>query len=228
MLKRFRLVVQLVTGAALVSACATLRPLSPVFEHLQVQGRVIRTTHGVPLRVEAPETFRIAGPTNRVADFGGHPYQVSLAAFLEPERAIMVHAEQVMDRSGASNYDDLPTAVWPSPQFRERSYCADVTPALVAQEHDLKWLARNGFDPIGPLAVRQYLRTSSAYDREAVLSLVVRGVGCADKTSLDDAFARLQQQVRVGEAAQSRSSPRLVANSARADTPDAELFLRNR
>lgn len=187
-------------GALLLAAgCATARPEPPsnVPIHLERADGWLRTRDAVPLSVKLPGAFRLAGPSHRLADFGGHPYEVSLGAFLGSDEAVMVHGERVADSSGASNYDDLPKADWPSPSFRLRSYCVEVAAGDVAGEHDLAWLRREGWEPSGTLAMEQYLATTPDHNREAVLSLVVRGVKCADKAAVGRALSALRAKVRI-------------------------------
>jgi hypothetical protein len=185
----------------LVEACALGPPrpgaAGPAFAHLEVRGRVIRSRTALPLSVAAPPHFRRAGPEHRVAEFDGHPFEVSLAAWLGESGAVMVHAERVRDGSGASNYDALPTADWPGPHFRMRSYCVTVTAEQVAEEHDLRFLDRAGWSPLGPVALEQYLRTTPDHNQEVVVSLVVRGVDCADAARVRAALDALRRSLRV-------------------------------
>ena len=189
--------VAMFVAAASLAACAAVQPPSGGFAHLVGRGNSIATTHGVPLTVRVTPDLRRVNATHRVADFSGHPYQVSLAGFLGRDEAVMIHAERVTDGSGAANYDDLPRAGWPSADFGQREYCTAITPEMIAEEHDLQWLATSGWDPAGTLAVRQYLRTSPAHDREVVLSLLVRISDCADEAARNVAFQTLQSKLRI-------------------------------
>lgn len=183
---------------ALAAACATARPpADPAFAHLEARGQVIHSLGPLRLGVVAPAYFRLAGPEHRIAEFDGHPFEISLAAWVGATGAIMVHAERVRDASGASNYDTLPAADWPSAQFRVRRDCVTVTPAQVAEEHDLRFLDRAGWSPLGPVALEQYLRTTPDHNREVVISLVVRGVDCADSARVRAALDALRAKVRV-------------------------------
>lgn len=162
--------------------------------YLRTAPSSIATRNPIRLTVRAAG-YRLARATNRFATFGDHPYAVSLAALIGRAGVVMVHAETVRDRSGASNYDDLPAAAWPKSGFRMRNYCTDITPATVAEEHDLAFLQRHRWDPTGTLAVEQYLITTADHNAEVVISLVVRGVDCAKpamvKARLDALRARV-------------------------------------
>jgi hypothetical protein len=194
--RAFGLGLLLVAGACAAGSPPPAAP-GPVFAHLDVRGRVIRSRGPLPLSVAAPPHFRRAGPEHRVAEFDGHPFEVSLAAWLGDSGAVMVHAERVRDGSGASNYDSLPAAGWPAPGFRLRSYCVTVTAEQVAEEHDLRFLDRAGWSPLGPVALEQYLRTTPDHNREVVVSLVVRRVDCADAARAGAALDALRATVHV-------------------------------
>jgi hypothetical protein len=183
----------------LLTGCATSAPRAadPGFAHLERSGSGLRTTGDARLEVRAPPGFRIAGPSHRRAEFSGHPYEVSLGAVLGADEAVMVHGERVADASGASNYDELPLAGWPGPAWRIRSFCLDVPASMVAEEHDLGWLRDHGWDPAGTVAMDQYLATSADHNREAVLSLIVRNVDCADQPKVKAALAALRSKLKV-------------------------------
>ncbi|HYJ53003.1 MAG TPA: hypothetical protein VEW04_07510 [Allosphingosinicella sp.] len=172
----------------------------PAFSYVEILNGAIVTSHALRLRVEAGAGFRATPVTSRVAQFGGHSYEVSLAALLGPGEAVMVHAERAADSSGASNYDDLPRAGWPDPRFRLRSMCDEIDAATAAQEHDLAFLARNGWNPEGALALEQYLATTADHNQEVVVSLVVRVPGCDQADAVQAALRRLREKVRVGPA----------------------------
>jgi len=185
-------------GAALIlSGCATAPAAGPGFSHLRVAGGAISTTGPVRLTVAAPPGFRAVGPIHRRAEFGGHPYEVSLAGLLGEREAVLVHGERVTDSSGASNYDDLPRSGWPSPAYGLRSFCVTVTPEMAVAEHDLAWLRDRGWNPAGGVAMDQYLATTADHNHEAVLSLVVRGVDCTDQAAVRRALDALRSRLRI-------------------------------
>jgi hypothetical protein len=185
--------------AALAAACTTTPPAEPAasFSFLATSGSAIVTRHSIPLRVEADPAFRVTAPSDRVARFDEHPYQVSLAALLGEREAVMVHAERVADSSGASNYDSLPAADWPDSRFRLRSMCAPIDAASVDQEHDLGFLRRNGWNPEGQLALEQYLATTPDHNQEVVISLVVHVSDCGRTQEVESALRTLRSKVRV-------------------------------
>ena len=79
--------------------------------------------------------------------------------------------ERVADGSGASDYDALAPAGWPDQRFRsEGPSCMDVAIAERDEEHDLRWLHANGFDPVGQLVVQQFFATTPDQGKELWVS----------------------------------------------------------
>jgi hypothetical protein len=181
----------------LLPAPAAAQPSRPRFEYLQSEGTRISSRNAIPLTVRASAPFRATAVESRDAMFGGHPYQVSLAALLSPSAAVMVHAERVADGSGASNSDALPATGWPDPRFHLRAMCAVIDRATIAEEHDLAFLARHGWNPEGALAIEQYLATTLDHDQEVVLSLVVHVPNCDDHAAAEARFTELRPRIRV-------------------------------
>lgn len=129
--------------------------------------------------------------------FNAHPYVITLAGFIGERQAVLVHAEHVEDVSGASNYEDLPVAAWPERRFRQRDACTTLSESDIPGEHDLEWLRANGFDPQGPIVLAQSFLTTIDHNNEVVISVVVKGVDCADNDAVLTALARVRENVRV-------------------------------
>ena len=165
------------------------------FHYILVRGHSLIAANEMNVRVHVPADFRLLPPTSRHASFDGHPYEVSLAAAVAGDTAIMVHAERVVDHSGHSNYDNLPSSPWP--HYRLRAQCASIGRSDVAGEHDLKWLADRGWSPIGNLALEQHLRSSPDHNREVVISLIAKVPDCADRKDVADRLSKLRSLVEV-------------------------------
>ncbi len=180
-------------------ACARDAPRHrPAVHNLRTGAHEVITTHGLDVRLRMPARYRVAPPEHRSDRFNGHPFRISLTAFLAADSAVMVHAETVADDSGASNYDDLPTGTLAGLAFHRRpDQCVDLTRDQLKGEHDLLWLARNGFPPTGPLQVRQYLRSTAAHDREIVLTFMVRVPDCARREDNRQRLTGLIGQLRI-------------------------------
>ncbi|WP_095012825.1 hypothetical protein [Tsuneonella mangrovi] len=173
-------------------------PAKPAqFSYIAIGSNAIETTNALPMRITVSGDFRVAGPTSRHAVFNGHPFAVSLAAFLGQREAVIVHAEQVEDGSGASDYSDLPIDDWPTAGFHRREQCFELSAEDVAGDHDPAWLRDNGWDPKGGVALDQYFANTPDHNQEVVISLAVRGVDCADKPTVAAALAALRAKVSV-------------------------------
>ena len=189
------------TGLALALICATLACASAdgpetAFSYLDTGPAYIQSTNGLDVRVEA-EGMRLVSPTDRVDEFNGHPYEISLGALVSGDVAVLVHAERVADASGASDYSDLPVAEWPGASFRTRQFCVVLAPEDLEGEHDLEWLRDQGFDPAGSLLLDQAFLTSADHNNEVVVSIAIRGVDCANNEAIRAALAAARARVRV-------------------------------
>ncbi|MGA8279066.1 MAG: hypothetical protein WB784_12890 [Rhodanobacteraceae bacterium] len=133
--------------------------------------------------IERPAGFHLAKPINYQPAFSGHPFAVSLAAFIGRRAFIMFHAERVLDKSGASNYSNLDSYKLDGQQFRTRVQCAELTHSDVSDEHDLSFLAQNGFDPTPAIYLRQLFQTTGDHNAEVVISYGERVGSCPDPAS---------------------------------------------
>lgn len=185
-------------AAALFLASATTGAAAG-FSFIKASANALRTTHEIRLEIARPKGFRAAPPSSRGAVFNAHPYEVTLAGFLGRDQAILLHAERVADRSGASNYDTLPPGDLAG--FRVRTQCAAIAAADVAEEHDLSWLAQHGWDPAGAsLAIRQYFRTTADHNEEVVISLIAKVDRCGDDAAIAGAMKTLRRLLKVRQA----------------------------
>ncbi|HNR76171.1 MAG TPA: hypothetical protein PKM48_03515 [Parvularculaceae bacterium] len=190
-------------AAFALCACATpYDPPAPVgeagFAYIVASGTRIETTHRLRFAISAARPARVAGPIHRRDTFNGRPYEISLAAILFAQSAVVVHAERVADGSGASDYDALAVSDWPAPSFRRTpASCLTIPHEDVVGEHDLDWLNRNGFDPAGDIYYQQYFATTADHNDEIVVTLMARTAGCADGADADIALQSLREAVAV-------------------------------
>ncbi len=176
-------------------------PSAHAFAFLEIHGHQLMSTHEIKVIVEQPRGFRAVGPVNYLPTFSRHPFAVSLAAFLGDGAFVMVHAERVLDGSGASNYSNLEPVKVSAFEFRTKVQCADLTMEDVAGEHDLALLASHGFAPTPAVYVRQLFRTTDDHNAELVLTYGERLTSCAE-SSLTPAFIaafneRLLQTIHI-------------------------------
>ncbi|MGA9335017.1 MAG: hypothetical protein WBV39_12125 [Rudaea sp.] len=180
------------------ASVASAETKSAPFSYVRTSRHSVTTIHGLNYRLTMPARFHVVAAENRVDTFNSHPYRISLTAFLATDAAVMVHAETVADASGASNYDNLPTARLHGRRFHVRpDQCVDLAPAQLDGEHDLLWLSKNGFSPTGPLQLRQFLASSDDHNREIVISLLLRVADCAHVDVDIKGLRALQNELRL-------------------------------
>jgi hypothetical protein len=182
-----------VVVSTMLTGCASTGPEGAL---ATIDGDRIVTTHELRYEVQAPEGFRAAGPVHRETVFGGHPFAVTLAAWVGAEAFVSVHAERVLDGSGASDYRDLDEFALSCGVFRTRVQCAELGAGDIEGEHDLEFLAGNGFVASPGLRLRQLFRTTDDHDAEVVISYGERVASCAesDQETFD---ARMLATLRV-------------------------------
>ncbi|MEZ5464713.1 MAG: hypothetical protein R3F22_05685 [Lysobacteraceae bacterium] len=172
--------------------------------YLVANGHSVRSRHAVPLEVVLPQGFQATPVDSRRDRFNGHPFDISRAALIGADAAVMVHAETVADGSGASNYDELPQARLDGRPFRVRPpSCQDLSQDDIRGESDLEWLAAQDFPPTGPLAVAQYLASSEDHNAEIVITLMARVTDCSTE-AMDAALTHLGSVIAIRAETDSR------------------------
>jgi hypothetical protein len=168
--------------------------------HLVTIDGGFRTTHGLSYALTSDQLLA-AGPKHRTDQFGDNPYEISLAAFVSEKGAVMIHAERVVNQSGASNYEDKALSDWPDGAFRsDGATCIEVPATEIEGEHDLEWLRDKGFEPSGMLAYAQYFATTRDFNDEIVITLLVRVASCGPGLDLGKALAPLKESVVITRA----------------------------
>ena len=179
-----------------LAACATGQTAHAGFEYLHTGRGFIESANVLKVRVSG-DRMRVVGSESRRDTFHGHPYQISLAALVDGDVAVLVHAEHVADGSGASNYEDLPVAEWPTDEFRTRRSCVTLAREDISGEHDLEWLQASGYDPIGPLVLDQSFLTTADHNNEVVVSVMVKGVNCDNADIVERALSAARARLDV-------------------------------
>ena len=155
----------------------------PDFNYISVSDNRVRTLHELKYEIAIAGDFSITEPINRIDVFGSTPYRISLVAFIGDDGALMIHAEEVADSSGSSDYSHLALADWPDGTFRSSDpSCLHIRPEEVEGEHDLQWLRENGFEPSGNIVYAQYFATTADMNTEIVIS-ILQHVGSCDDAS---------------------------------------------
>ena len=168
------------------------------FNYISVNDGRIRTSHEIRYEVEVTGGFDVTEPKNRVDQFNGTPYKISLAAFIGNNSALMIHAETVADLSGASDYSNLPQVNWPDKTFRSSGHvCLEIPADEVEGEHDMQWLRNNGFEPTGTIVFVQYFTTTVDKNAEIVISMMQHVSSCDDEPGSLKVIKDLQAKTTV-------------------------------
>ena len=168
------------------------------FNYVSVSGGRIRTLHELKYEVATTGNFHVTEPKNRVEYFDDTPYKISLAAFTSDDSALMVHAEEVADASGASDYSNLAPAEWPDETFRSSGPICLLVPAEeVEEEHDLLWLRNNGFEPSGTILLAQYFATTADMNTEIVISILQHVASCDEESANLELIGAFQARTSV-------------------------------
>lgn len=170
----------------------------PSFTYISVRDGRVRTLHELKYEITVLGDFLITEPKSRVDVFGSTPYRITVAAFIGDDRALMIHAEEVADSSGASDYSHLSIADWPDKTFRSsETSCLHIPPEEVEGEHDLEWLRQNGFEPSGSILHAQYFATTADMNTEIVISMLQHVRSCDDESENPMTFDEFQARTSV-------------------------------
>lgn len=168
------------------------------FAYVSVGDGRIRTLHDLKYVVSMNADFHVIPPKSRVARFNSTPYRISLAAFINEDSSLMIHAEEVADASGASDYSHLAPTDWPDATFRSSGPdCLEIPGEEVDGEHDLLWLRKNGFEPSGSFVYAQYYATTDDMNSELVISMLQRVASCAEASNHSEIIREFQAKVSI-------------------------------
>jgi hypothetical protein len=188
-----------------IAVCAVLPFASAAaddsFSYLTRVEDKLETLHSLPFVFGTDESWQVSEPTHRTANFNDVPFEVSLSAFIQADRAIMIHSEHVADNSGASNYTHFPATDWPVAGFRGNPpACGDLVQADVDEEHDLRWLDERGYSPVGSIWFEQHFLSGNNFNDEIVVSLLINAPSCDDADRPDAGLAEMRAALSVTPA----------------------------
>jgi len=208
MRKTIYILIVIVTSALFLGSCTkrpeelndddNLVPTEHDFEFISVKGGKIYTLHALKYVISVTGDFKVTNPKNRIDEFNSAPFRISLAAFISDATSLMIHAEEVANASGASNYSNLLPATWPNESFRSSGpQCLSIPAAEVEEEHDLFWLRQNGFEPSGNMLFSQYFVTTEDMNSEVVISILHRIDSCGETSEELDLIKGIQAETLV-------------------------------
>ena len=166
------------------------------------QGSSLVTTHSLPFRITAARDFKLVEPVSHDAEFHGHPFHVTIGAFVEVGggRFVMVHAERVTDGAHALVYKGLTPAKLDGLAFGMKTQCATLDPGDVTAEFDLHYLAAGGAKLMPAVFIAQYFKTNATHTEEFIVTLGVRVPDCAAPTvagAADKAVRSMRSQLHL-------------------------------
>jgi hypothetical protein len=189
---------------ALLASAATAAENTD-FAYLTRTGEALETRHSLRFSFASSPDWQVGEPTHRTARFNDVPFEVSLSAFMQEDRAIMIHAERVADGSGASDYTHLPISDWPVAGFRGRPLdCGVLAQNDVDGEHDLHWLDERGSHPVGAIWFEQHFLSSRDFNDEIVVSLLLRAPSCDEADRPDSGLVEMRAALSVSPVADER------------------------
>ncbi len=148
------------------------------FNYLKIKGTKAETTHSLKYKFKVDKSYKFLAKTNYQPTFGGIGFNVSLAAFAANDRFIMIHAETHTDGSGGLDYSKLRPDRLDGLNFTSKEQCAELDPVDINEEHDLRFLKENGFDPSPAVYIKQYFATSVDGTSEIVFTYGIRLANC--------------------------------------------------
>ena len=191
-----------VSISMLIALSATIANASQAddagFVYIATTAEGMRTLHELKYEFAMQGDYVVTGAKNREDVFNGTPYKISLAAFISDSTAIMIHAETVADRSGTSDYSNLPSVDWPDSSFRSSGYdCMEVPPEAIEGEHDLEWLVANNFQPSGTVLLAQYFTSSDDNNAEIVVSIIHHVESCDNEARNLASLNMIKEQATI-------------------------------
>jgi hypothetical protein len=189
---------RLLAGLILIFSVAAAGSQRPVFDYLKVRGQTVESTHGLKYRLKVDKSFKLLGEYHHQPTYDEKLFNVSVVAFVNRDRLIMVHAEEHADGSGGLDYSNLkPDPLGPI-SFTSREQCAVLAQIPNPDSiPDIKFLRESGFSPSPALFLKQFLIASKDGSAEYVLTYGERVASCGSEAITPEFKARLEGAARA-------------------------------
>jgi hypothetical protein len=155
------------------------------FNYLQIENDTLKSIHGLKYYLQKPEGFKLIKPINYQAVYNNHPFNVSVAAFINDNNIIAVHAEQVTDSSGFLDYSYLEPFSLNRNHFYMKSQCLEINREEIENAHDLRYFKENEFDFFPAIYLKQFFVNSPDGNSEYVITFGEKVSNCSQKTISD-------------------------------------------
>jgi|AntRauTorckE6833_2_1112554.scaffolds.fasta_scaffold00002_26 hypothetical protein len=175
-----KLLLALFITGMIASSCKEAQP-----HFLEINGDKIISNHALKFELQKPNGFRIAEPVTHYPTFNEHPFKVSLGGFIADSEAVLVHAEEVLDKAGTLDYPSLPRDTLSNIEFGIRFMCAELTEEEIQEEHDILYLKKHGFTLQPGVFLIQFLKNTDDMNMEYILSYATTVPSCSVEADTD-------------------------------------------
>ncbi len=155
---------------------------SSEFSYTKFEYGNIVTTHALKYTLKTPKGFTGITPYNFKAVYNKHPFNVSIATIISKDVFIMISAEKVTDSSGILDYSYHKPVRLSGEYFYMKDDCVPLTPEIMKEAKDLKYIEEKGFDFGSAIYIRHYFKNTSDGTYEYVLNYGERVSDCSAKT----------------------------------------------
>ena len=151
---------------------------APNFDFLKVANNSVDIYHGIKSRLKITDEFKFIGEHHYRAVFHEHPFDVNVAAFVNENALLAVHAESVTDDSGYLDYGYLDQVTFYGTPARYSQKCLQLTAEQVDQAHDLSFFKSHGFDFSPHIRLEQLFMISADRNNEIVITYATKHNSC--------------------------------------------------
>ena len=188
----------LIIISILLFSSAPARSQQPKFDYLSVKGRKVESTHRIKYRLEVDTSFKLLGEYHHQPTYAGKMFNVSVAAYAQGERLLMIHAEAHTDGSGGLDYTNLKPDPLNGISFNSREQCAVLAEIPDPDSiPDLRFLKEKGFNPRPAMFLKQYLIASADGSAEYVLSYGRRVASCSNEVITPQFKSEIEREAKA-------------------------------
>lgn len=175
------------------------------FDYLKIKKQQVITTHQLQYKIKINKSFKFLGEFHHQPIYGKKEFNVSMAAFSDKKKLIMIHAETHTDKSGGLDYSNFPAISLSNLKFTTREQCTtSEDEAELSTNPQIEFIRKKGFNLTLPFFFKQYFATDSEGKSEIVISYG-RQVSSCDEKTISTEFKK-QIEVEITENIQVKKS----------------------
>lgn len=153
------------------------------FRHLEIEHQRVKSTHQLAYHIDIEASFALLGDFHHLQMSKGRQFEVSLGAFSNGYEIILIHAEELSEKTGILDYSSLPQGNLSGLSFGMREQCVPVeAEAEIAENPQAVFLKSRGFKLSLPFHLMQFLIASDDGNTEVVISFGQKIESCAAST----------------------------------------------